>query len=1021
MIALDSQAVESQQLRLGNQTKNFHAGFQRVLKALKKQVAKERLLLLEAGTIRSKRRVIMARRQDIIQKLFNEIDGMSMAEAECYSLHNDFESMRYHHARILTDYVQHTEERLGVQKEKLLLRMTGFAKNVIDDIHEEQSLPRKNKSHSIVFMIQGCTLKLTSDGTLPRVDQIDTLFAHFDSEALDPIVLLNALQLLDMLASQTWGQGKANQREEQRQIVHKLLRLIPYSFTFIRTWSKDNYEVIPMFVAQLFQTLNAVLNILQVLGSISSGVLGTAESTNNVAGKSYTALESTVSMGPGATFGSMTFNHTVSTASNDNSSMPSEHSVYHYSWGSSRVLPAEGTVSAHSAATTRYTDEDLAADVILWLKTLKYVKLGFFQLLSEDIVNSGITVEVNVLNIFCTQDTTVDVESDGRSPRQAWLQEVVVKNLCALLPLGSAITTNILHCAESLTHILADVQAKAAAREAAKEAATAAVAAAAAQAAAEKEAISLGLGKMSSMTNMMAGSQARLVRKTSTVSTGGTEGLGHGTATAAAAAAVASMAASKTPPVSSVPLFGTPAHGLILAALDLAQLSSGRLAVRLGPQGCPTGVATDQLRFLRAADKEVGAALHCAMAAFSYGLLEQTAFNILKHGYDLAVHRFQSYFFVSAWLQCTLAAVLLVIEREVVTEDALNKGSREMINVIRRYEYAKQTAPTKASKLMAPLAGTGVHKAPFLAPHKTPSVLAKQHSVPISRIQDPSLSLPLTSSFFSRQELVTFHSESVLRIITVTAHLRHILTIVHVGMMLVRLLARDLFMKRLRVEEIMEIPLLCLLIPMLDLKSAMELENGKDKDSDGEKAPEKSIQDLSLATSVSNPPSPEASLFEPSVDAFTVGTEASTPTNSKPTTPLDGGGSTMSAGSLFGRPASRGSSHTGGVPLVPQYWKDWTDNNWEKELTDGDGYPSQRMTFVSLLTYVGEAHLQSPEVMEQLLLLVDHLTQKSQVCKFQLVDNGMPLVVHRVLSSQTDNVYMIALSEICSEALEVRV
>lgn len=1022
MIALDSQAVESQQLRLGNQTKNYHCGFLRVLTALKKQVSKERLLLMEAGTIRSKRRVAMARRQDILQKLCNEIDNMSMAEQECYTLHNDYESMRYHQARILTDYVQYTEERLGVQKDKLLLRMTGFARNVIDDIQEERELPRNSKSHNMVFMLQGCSLKLTSDGILPRTDHVDTLFEHLDSEpVLDPIVLLNGLQLLDLLSSQLWGQSKSSQKDEQRQIVHKLLRLIPYAFTFIRTWSKDNFEIISIFVVQVFQTLRNVLNILQVLGSISSGVLGNTDTTTSAAGgKSYRACDSSASMGPGATFGSLTFNHTVSTASNDNSSMPSEHSTYHYAWSDSRVLPASGvgggSNNTNNATSSRYMDEDLATDVILWLKTFKYAKLGFFEPLSEDIVNSGVSVEVNILNTFCTQDTMVDLVAGDRPPRQVWLQEEVVRELSLLLPLGSPLMVNILHTAETLTHILADVQAKTAARVAAEEAA-----AANAPVALEKAASTLmGLGNNSnSMANVLGGSPSRLVHKISVTNAGiMTDSIGNMGANVSTGANASSIPAAPTgPTIPSVPIFGTPAHGLILAALELAQLSSGRLAVRLGPQGCPVGVASDRIRFLRAADKEVGAALHCAMTAFSYGLLEQTAFNILKHGYDLAVHRFQSYFFVSAWLQCTIAAVLVVIEREVVPEDTFHKGVREMTHILRRHEHAKSAVPTRATKLTSPISG-GVRLQPFSL-NKAPLGVINKNAVPITRIQEPALSLPLATSFCTRADLVLFHSDSILRIMSVTAQLRHILTVVHAGMMLIRLLTRDLFMKRIRVEEIMEVPLLCLLIPMLDLKTALELENGRDKDSDGERGlPEKSIQDVSLATTASNPVTPEASLFEAS-DFQTVGTEPSTPTNSKPTTPLDGGSSIISGGSQFGRPASRGGG--GSVPLVPQYWKDWTANNWELELTGGDGYPSQRMTFVSLLTHVGEAHLQSPEVMEQLLLLVDHLTQKSQVCKFLLVDNGMPLVVQRVLSSQTDNVYMIALSEICSEALEVRV
>jgi len=120
-------------------------------------------------------------------------------------------------------------------------------------------------------------------------------------------------------------------------------------------------------------------------------------------------------------------------------------------------------------------------------------------------------------------------------------------------------------------------------------------------------------------------------------------------------------------------------------------------------------------------------------------------------------------------------------------------------------------------------------------------------------------------------------------------------------------------------------------------------------------------------------------------------------------------------------PSRGGSRGVHSIPTPEVFWKDWTATHLEEELTNSDGYPSHRMSFVSLMQYIGETHLQSREVIEQLLLLVDHLANKTQVCKFQLVDNGMPLVVQRIVASQSDNVYMIALSELCADALEVKI
>jgi hypothetical protein len=1056
IISLDSQAIESQQVRMANTTKANHAGMLRIIQALQKEMAAQRLLYLQAGTVRSKRRVILARRQDIIDKLSCEIDTMSMSCLEAHTLQTEFEQMRYHHARGLTDYVQYTEERLAVQKEKALIRMTGFAKNVIDDVNEEPGLPRGNRSHPVVHMLQTCMLHLASDGILPRNDHVDSLFQNLDEGPIDHVVMFNAMQLLDVLCSQNWAHGKNQQIDEQRSVVHRLIKLIPYAFTFVRTWNEDNCVRISLFVTQLFQTLRSTLNILQILGSVSTGTLPPpSNASNNRQSRDFGGAS------VGATFGSLTYGHSVSTASHDNSSTPYEAAVHYFEWCDS---------SAGSSSNAAYTDADLAADVTLWLKTFKYAKLGYFDAAEAE--------HTTILNTFCAPHVRVP-SSLNRSTCRAppTVQAYVTRELSIVLSLGSTLTTHAVQCAEMVTHLLVAHQEKASQRPAA--AAGAAAAAASAALSADKD---RGEGGMQdSAVTLGTGMSQRPARRLSSMM-------------AALPQLSADTSALKGPSpdiIPSVSAFGTAAHALLLAAMELGLLSAGRYASRMGPQGCTAGIAFTLMRFLKAADAEVGAALRCAMLSFSLGLPEKVAFSILRHGYDLAVHRWSSYFFVLPWLHCTLAAVLWCIEKEVITGEVHARGVHEIRNRLKRAETLASTtaAPAPATTTSsAPGASNMQQHGPLRASvgqlnsllptssklmfgkaREPPSVIPKVVKA-ISTVKNAALVCPTNSAFCTREEVVQHANDAALRIMTVAGHLRHLMSVVHVALLLVRLLLRDLFMRRLRIEELMEIPLLTLLIPVLDLQTALAMETTA-KDSDDEREKEKelaeqSIQDLTLRTPETGAVSPEPSLWENS---------ATTPPSSLPATPLDAESSYMSgnatavvvyyvwracitpvlhslicrddtaslsllctnpytylvlrwSGTSFfskGSGAERGGGSRSGsrsaVPLVPQFWKDWTAQHLESEFTEGEGYPSQRMTFLSYLTYVGETHLQSREVVEQLLLLVDHLIHKSQVCKFQLVDNGMPLVVHRICSGQTDNVYMMALSEMCSENLELKI
>lgn len=78
------------------------------------------------------------------------------------------------------------------------------------------------------------------------------------------------------------------------------------------------------------------------------------------------------------------------------------------------------------------------------------------------------------------------------------------------------------------------------------------------------------------------------------------------------------------------------------------------------------------------------------------------------------------------------------------------------------------------------------------------------------------------------------------------------------------------------------------------------------------------------------------------------------------------------------------------------------------------------MTLMDILVYISENHIQSNEVMEQLLLIVYHITMKSNLIKYLLVENNLPIAIQRFSDNQLKSQsYIIALSELCLEALHI--
>jgi hypothetical protein len=80
--------------------------------------------------------------------------------------------------------------------------------------------------------------------------------------------------------------------------------------------------------------------------------------------------------------------------------------------------------------------------------------------------------------------------------------------------------------------------------------------------------------------------------------------------------------------------------------------------------------------------------------------------------------------------------------------------------------------------------------------------------------------------------------------------------------------------------------------------------------------------------------------------------------------------------------------------------------------------PFKIRSFLNTLEFTCENHLQSCEVLEQFLLVLHKLILLSIPCKVTIMDSKLKKSLQRILDMQKDNLYIVALAELCMENLQ---
>eukprot|EP01034_Spumella_vulgaris_P024111 gene24111-30418_t len=242
-------------------------------------------------------------------------------------------------------------------------------------------------------------------------------------------------------------------------------------------------------------------------------------------------------------------------------------------------------------------------------------------------------------------------------------------------------------------------------------------------------------------------------------------------------------------------------------------------------------------------------------------------------------------------------------------------------------------------------------------------------------------------------------------------------------MLVVRLLTRDIFIKKARIDEYFIAKLAHILKPQVDiyiLKKKTDEEEEEfysQQNNTNETSPTNSrVSSPQNSTAVSTANNSIENLQDLLSPSHANNMSSVSRTNSPQSTqrrPLTSNGSAMSSSSMM----SGGSGKKGKQLSAVDYLQNWRVNTLPKLLDPH--MSSTDFTFMELLQYIGDNHMQSIDVTEQLLLLIAHIANKSQLNKYLLVEANIQPIVQRVRDGQVDNVYFMALSEICLELMEV--
>lgn len=492
---------------------------------------------------------------------------------------------------------------------------------------------------------------------------------------------------------------------------------------------------------------------------------------------------------------------------------------------------------------------------------------------------------------------------------------------------------------------------------------------------------------------------------------------------------------------------------LITVSIELAENIILQNSVYTGPLGNPTSLFLQDSFFYQCFDQEIIAATEIVTSFYSMevtsstsasseskNLFDSTSYyyndninsslKVLKELSIIAHHRVFSVFLCFHVLKCYTAAVNFYLNYAHI----FSFDSRDYTSSLNESSVKMKRQLMKRKKTLAFLKRE-IREQPDNPKAQELSSSTTSVPVPVPRANPEAGPAGRSRRNVFANEIGQF----AYRVLGMLSHHHTSLNICHKGLLFLRLVMRDAFLDKHLVEDLFSMQLYTVIDPWLvhislgladddDEPPAEEEDQAHGNDDDDEEENHthsshemKSIaeNDSLAATTVTHdaPPQPFAhsSLADP--EAMSVGSSHKD----------DGSHSVVSETTSVTTKTNELNPAQYLLRIrklyIPKTFKGETEIKKHKsKLREGTQQISaqETQTLIDILSFIGENHIQSQEVMEQLFLIIYEIATRSNLIKYLLVENNISIPIQRYADNQKrDQHYILALSELSLEALVI--
>jgi hypothetical protein len=197
VLSLDYTAIDAIETRTMAKVRNYPQGLARVIGALKSEVKAEarKAKQVSKSFSRLKREVLIAKHREYIGLCDSNLERLYMSKEDNHELVVTHHEGRERYGILVASFVQMQEETMSTQKDKLLMRLKGFSKTIVDNLHDATTQHDKLRTtlNSIAYKLDVLSKNLVSAHIVPEIWRIAEFFEHIR----EPIVLVKMLQFLE--------------------------------------------------------------------------------------------------------------------------------------------------------------------------------------------------------------------------------------------------------------------------------------------------------------------------------------------------------------------------------------------------------------------------------------------------------------------------------------------------------------------------------------------------------------------------------------------------------------------------------------------------------------------------------------------------------------------------------------------------------------------------------------------------------------------------------------------------------